>query len=887
MTRKVTPSLALSHAGNCIYWLFKVYLICYKDVDVVARNTTALGECCSAPESKYSEYKVQSGESGDITSEVLTFVDNSVGDEEKVQYVPNPIASADATSNTDLARFLSRPTLIDARGWTTASSIGYLGAGIEPWYLYLNNSVIKQKLTNYAYLRAKLCLKFVVNATPFHFGCLRVAYEPNTNVANTGSRSTVIRTNPTTDTYLLTPLSQLPGVWLHPSDNSGGHLELPFFKATNWLSLQTAAEAKTMGVLKYYIAAILGAASASASTAITIDTFAWLEDVELNAATAELTLQGKDEYDGPVSSVASAVASVSKRLETAPIIGKFARATTIGAGAIADIASMFGFTNVPVIDDYKPMMNMAAPPLASGEIGAPIVKLTLDPKQELSVDPSLHGIGGDDEMAISTIAQKSSVLTVVGWSTADTVGYVMFTSRVSPMLMNRQDIFDAGLVARSTRVYHTPMSYVGMMFQHWRGDIIYDFEVICTKFHKGRIKISWDPVGTDGGTALPENVVYTTILDIGETNKVSLRVPFHSAYAFCRMRGIAADNWNPGNPLPSDPKYDNGVLNVAVLTPLISPVSPQNLNIIVTVRAAPNLEFANLRSSLAEDGYPPPSFFAVQAKDDIDIETKEETFGDTGSQHPHRYALNFGECVSSLRSVAHRMSLYDVSAPGPNTASRFLLARKSYSRLPPMYGYDPNGRSTATKVLAGVGTAPFNFTPTHPMTYIAMMYGAFRGSTNYTASPATDLYPYIGDVRVQRHTLGTYNTARRSHWVTTLNSGFGASVGAEWMNNCLALTGGGTMTNTQSGGPISWNAPHMGPTNFNFCDPTYLNVGNPTDQTDLECTTLEILMHQATANTVSDQLTITTYAGSGVDWHCVWLLACPTLDYYVTRPAGV
>lgn len=854
---------------------------------MVARNTTALGECHSAPESKCSEYEVQSGESGDITSEVLTFVDNSVGDEEKVQYVPNPIASADATSNTDLARFLSRPTLIDARGWTTASSIGYLGAGIEPWYLYLNNSVIKQKLTNYAYLRAKLCLKFVVNATPFHFGCLRVAYEPNTNVANTGSRSSVIRTNPTSDTYLLTPLSQLPGVWLHPADNSGGHLELPFFKATNWLPLQTAAEAKTMGALKYYIAAVLGAASASASTAITIDTFAWLEDVELSAATAELTLQGKDEYDGPVSSVASAVASVSKRLETAPVIGKFARATTIGAGAIADIASMFGFTNVPVIDSYKPMMNMAAPPLATGEIGAPIVKLTLDPKQELSVDPSLHGIGSDDEMAISTIAQKSSVLTVIGWSTGDTVGYVMFTSRVSPMLMGRQDILDAGLVARSTRVYHTPMSYVGMLFQHWRGDIIYDFEVICTKFHKGRIKISWDPVGTAGGTALPENVVYTTILDIGETNKVSLRVPFHSAYAFCRMRGIAADNWNPGNNLPSSPQYDNGVLNVAVLTPLISPVSPQNLNIIVTVRAAPNLEFANLRSGLAEDGYPPPSFFAVQAKDDVDIEAKEETFGDTGSQHPHRYALNFGECVSSLRSVAHRMSLYDVSAPGPNAATRLLLARKSYSRLPPMYGYDPNGRSTASKVLAGIGTAPFNFTPTHPMTYIAMMYGAFRGSTNYTASPATDLYPYIGDVRVQRHTFGTYNTARRSQWLTTLNTGLAASVGAEWLNNCLALTGGGTMTNTQAGGPISWNAPHMGPTNFNFCDPTYLNVGNPTDQTDLECTTLEILIHQATASTVSDQLTITTYAGSGVDWHCVWWLACPTLDYYVTRPAGV
>lgn len=853
---------------------------------MVARNTTAQGECFSAPKSKYSEFEVQSEETGDVTSEVLTFVDNSAGDEEKVQYVPNPIASADATANTDLARFLSRPTLIDARAWTTATSVGYLGAGIEPWYLYLNNSVIKQKLTNYAYLRAKLCLKFVVNATPFHFGLLRTAYEPNTNVANTGSRSTVIRTNPSSDTPLLIPLSQLPGVWIHPSDNSGGHLELPFFKATNWLSLQTAAEAKTMGTLKYFVAAILGAATATASTSITLDTFAWLEDVELSAATAELTLQAKDEYDGPVSSVASAVASVSKRLETAPVIGKFARATTIGAGAIADIASMFGFTNVPVIKDYAPVVNMAGPPLASGEIGVPVHKLTLDPKQELSVDPTLHGIGSEDEMALSTVLQKKSVLTPIGWSTADTVGTCIFTARVSPMLFGRQDIFDAGLVARSTRVYHTPMSYVGMMFQHWRGDVIFDFEVVCTKFHKGRLKISWDPVGTGGATSLPENVVYTTILDIGENNKASLRVPFHSAYAFLRARGIAADNWNPGAALPANPAYDNGLIIVSVLTPLISPVSPQNLGIIVSVHGAQNLELANLRSNLAEEGYPPPSFFAVQAKDEVEIEAQEETFGDTGSQHPHRYALNFGECVSSLRSVAHRMSLYDISASGPNAATRFVLTQKSYSRLPPMYGYDPNGRSTASKVLAGVGTAAFNFTPTHPMTYIAMLYGAFRGSTNYCANPGMDLYPYIGDMRVQRVTTGTLNLSRRMRVLTTLNTGVAASVAAEWLNNCNPLIAGGALTNSQAGGPITWNAPHMGPTNFNFCDPTYLNVGNPTDQTDLECTTLEILVHQATANTTTEQLTLTSFAGSGVDWHCVWLLACPTLDYYVTRPAG-
>jgi len=141
-----------------------------KDVDALATNSAAHGGCQSAPKSKYSDYVVQSEDVGDsLTSEVLSFVDSSVGDEQNIQYVANPIASADSTSNTDLARFLSRPTLIDARSWSTATATGYLGADIEPWYLYLNNSVIKQKLTNYAYLRAKLCVNFCLITLLFRY----------------------------------------------------------------------------------------------------------------------------------------------------------------------------------------------------------------------------------------------------------------------------------------------------------------------------------------------------------------------------------------------------------------------------------------------------------------------------------------------------------------------------------------------------------------------------------------------------------------------------------------------------------------------------------------------------------------------------------------------
>lgn len=877
------------------------------------------------------------------TSETVTFVDNSSGIVNEIEAGSNPIASQGATANTSLAKFLSRPTLIDTRTWSTSDLVGYTGSTIEPWFLFLNNAVIKQKLTNYAFLRARLCVKVVINATPFHFGLMRVAYQPNVNAADNGDRKNMIRTNPTSSLPYMVPLSQLPGIWVHPSDNSAGEMVLPFFNQRNWLRLTSAGTVKTMGALYYYVTAPLGVASATGSTSVTVDTFAWLEDVELSGTTAELTLQSRDsidsdddehdhvilrawhwvrdslgcrrnevapswlspvsrspggsfhvqardEYDGPVSRVASAVAHVGRNLSDVPVVGKFARATSIGASAIADVASMFGFTNTPVTTDIPARMPVPGPPIASSEIGAQIQKLTLDPKQELSIDPTLHGIGDADEMSIKSIITRPSVLTTTGWSTTDGIGAVIFNANVSPMLFARVPIVDGGATVRAHRVYHTPMSYVGNMFTHWRGDIVFDIEVLCTKFHKGRLKISWDPLGTGGASALPENSVYTTILDVGENNKASLRVPYHQAYAWSRMRGVVRDNWTPGNSLPVNGDYDNGLFLVSVLTPLMSPVTPQNITVLITTRGADNLEYANPRTSLNESASNgiSPSFFAVQARDEIDIVTSEETLGDAGGQHPHRFALNFGESIVSLRNVLHRMSLYDCSTPFASSATRFAWFGKSYSRLPPMFGYDPNGQSTASKILAGSGSAPFTFAPTHPLTYVAMMYGAFRGGVNYSANVSADLYPYVGDVRVQRITDSTNNLERLGRTTSSQNAGVAASATTRFINLSYgAGQGGAAFTNTQTNGALSWNQPQLSGVNFNFTDPTYSMNGNPADQTNLECSLLEILFKQSTASTVTDVATITSYAGSGVDYTCLWWLMCPTLDYYTSLPAGV
>jgi hypothetical protein len=247
-----------------------------------------------------------------------------------------------------------------------------------------------------------------------------------------------------------------------------------------------------------------------------------------------------------------------------------------------------------------------------------------------------------------------------GWSTTDAVGTVIFNARVSPMLFNTVAVVDGGAVTRANRVYHTPLSYLGSAFTHWRGDIIFEVEGICTKFHKGRLKIAWDPLGSGGAAALSENTVYTTILDIGENGKARFRVPFHQAYEFQRLRGPDTVNWTVGNTNSVNTSYDNGLFIISVLTPLMSPVSPQNIGVLISVVGAENLEFANPKASLGTGGVP-PSMFAVQAKDEVDMVAEEVVMGDSGSRHDHRYDLNFGERIASLRALLHRYSLYDVS----------------------------------------------------------------------------------------------------------------------------------------------------------------------------------------------------------------------------------
>lgn len=650
-----------------------------------------------------------------------------------------------------------------------------------------------------------------------------------------------------------------------------------------------ANDVRDLGCSHIYVFSPLGIASPSASDTLQISTYGWFEDVVLCGSTAQVALQG-DEYVGLISRPASIISSATAMLSQIPYIGPFARATSIASNAVAGVAAIFGYTNIPNCKDVDAVVPMSGPHLATGQISVPYQKLTLDPKQELSIDSRLNSLAGQDEMALSSLITRTSYLCSFAWADTDATGDVIGNMRINPALMRSTAVDNTAQPAVQVgyTVDHTPMSYFAQLFTHWRGSVEVDVEVVCTKFHKGRVRFSWDPLGGNDQTVPAENTVYTTILDIGVSNFITLKIPYHQAMPFQRTRGITNENHSAGGVMAPHLDYDNGILSVSVLTPLTSPDAPVSLELLISVRAGSDMEFANPSSILADDNtISSPSIFELQGKDEVCIMPAPVVFGDETSHDDERYGLNFGERIVSLRQLLHRMSVYDIMPFNHKSFTKYGSFKKSFTRIPPMHGWDPSAKLTGKSVAQTVVDPTvghrenYHFPRTHPITYVAECFGGYRGGVNFICNISCDLYPSIGHIQVSRMTndneadfkLGDFNA-------TVLNTGTNGNTVLRYLNTSLSAgRSGAAFTNTMTNGSIMWNFPDMNGAIMCYPDSRHTLTGNANDLTVYQGCMLEMLVKQQTSTTVTDIGTITTYCGTGPDFNLLWFICCPTLYY--------
>jgi hypothetical protein len=655
---------------------------------------------------------------------------------------------------------------------------------------------------------------------------------------------------------------------------------LPYFNFRNWLRVQVRSDFQNFGSLNFVNYTSLDSANALGLGGAAVTVYAWAENVKISGNTLGLALQSKDEYgQGVVSKPASAIAYVASCLENVPLIGKFATATKIGASAISSIASMFGFTNVPVIADTMPFRSVPFPQMSTSEIGYPVEKLTLDPKNELCVDPSVVGLPATDELAISNIIQKESYLTTASWSTSGAVDRILFTSVISPLM------YDIS-TGSNPLLYMTPLCWTALLFKGWRGDVIFRFKFIASKYHRGRVRISYDPAGTAAQnlTADPisSSVVFTKIVDLAEDTDVEIRIPYQQAISWLIARDVP-DNINTANipwSLSTSPAYifdparDNGTIQMRILNTLTAPIASSTVKILVFVRAADNFELANPVNPITT-----ASAFTVQSSD-VYGAPMTSVIGATKSNFKDKYLVNYGETVLSLRSILRRTVLSTVwCEPMSMSDDKYTIIRQRFTRWPIYYGYDPSGIHSAKGLVATSTNFNFNFAHNTFYNWIAPAFVGQRGSMIWTFNVDSD--KPINSIKVVKTPLTPGNAINVA---PTFVGGTRSADANFFRNNTDPSCSGCSLTTQLTQGGISVLCPHMGQYRFETTDPK--NATDPIGTEGSFDDNLILEISPTTGNSPVDTqiLKIWKHVGIGTDFNLHFFLNVPVFNLFGGSP---
>jgi len=454
------------------------------------------------PSSLFSESEdvIATAEKGEIDTNAVKIMGNVTdagGDESKEDWIGKPTKTNVLSDSTlSMSDFLSRPIVFNINLPTNTDLMNYYSV----WSLFTSDPTVRAKLRNYGFLRGNLCARVNVSGTPFHYGKILLAYVPYSWTINDVVQ--VYAANPALNPLLLKWLVQTPGsVVLDVRDNQPVDMFFPYvspqaagrlFNNSNVAlpALTPFDDFKDMGTLLVYSLNRVGSV-APTPTNVNIQILVWMEDVELGVATGTVstitTEAGDERKTGPIEAIASNALKLSVVAEKIPIIGPYAKASSIVLVGIQKLAALFGWSyptmnTAPNRMKNEPFQNAAQ--VIGHDTGQ---RISLDPRQELTIDPRIVGVD-EDELSFSYLASKHSLLDTASWPS----GTAPMTSPIWYAAVHPK----AAVPYQGTtyKTYQpTTLDYIVTPFQYWRGDLIYTFEIVCSNFHRGKIGVYYEP----------------------------------------------------------------------------------------------------------------------------------------------------------------------------------------------------------------------------------------------------------------------------------------------------------------------------------------------------------------------------------------------------------
>lgn len=500
---------------------------------------------------------------------------------------------------------LKRPVKLETVTWNVGSNLVF---SFNPWKAFLENPLVINRLAHYKMIRGKMRVRFLINGNPFYYGRAIASYLPLGFIDQTYDTDQ--------DFAFIVGASQRIHGYINPTTSQGCDLELPFIWPRNFLDI-AKSEWDQMGFVTVTSMNALRHAN-NASDPLSISVFAYMEDFVLTGVTnitpSTLVPQGsvqkknknnkKDEY-GIVSGPAHTVANWSGKLSDVPYIGKYARATQMASEAIGNIASLFGYSKPPDIDICRTIQTTAMPAVAN--ISDTVNLLSMDAKKEITIDPRVTGASSMDEMALVPLAMKESFLTRFPWSPVAQSDDHLFNMRITPLQGSKNSQFNANWVSL------TPSAWVAMPFQYWTGSMQIRIQVVCSAYHRGRLRIAWDPNYFTGSEF---NQAYSQILDISDTTDITFRIGWAQPTNYLETLNTEEpdkyNSWSLGRYTTAYNKTCNGVLEITVLNELTTPQNstlPVDINVFTSMCedfevACPSTTFLSRATQLI-NGLPP------------------------------------------------------------------------------------------------------------------------------------------------------------------------------------------------------------------------------------------------------------------------------------------
>jgi len=611
------------------------------------------------------------------THVTLTDVGGETKDDTYIHQNSNHLLKNDDLGMKD---FLERPVQVAAISLSLDSDIDL---SFNIWNLFLGDPTVRSKLRNYAFLRCNLGVRITLSGTPFHYGRMLVSYQPFPYVNQTLSSF-----GPTYRIQRLNYLSQAPGAkTLDVRENAPFEMVVPYVSPqpvgrlfnNSAVALSDAANFDDFDKLGTLYISTLNQIKAVTTTATNVYLYVYVyaTDVTILGATGSVGVietESDERIKGPVETMSTAMLPVSKAMEHIPVIGRFAKASSTVLGVLSKVSALFGWSYPTVITHPGRVKNE---PFQNGAqtIGMDTGhRITLDPKQELTVDPRIVGVD-DDEMAIAGICQRESLLDQFSWN----VGEVPLTDIIwSAAVTPRANIVDN--LTTKLGCMPTALSFAATPFKYWRGKITYRFEIVASNFHRGKLMFCYEPniVQYSLITAnLNTNKQYVKVIDIQETQSVEFTIDWNFPKPWCKnIDDASMDNTVGVQFVPGSSLFEtcNGVIFVTPFTEIQSPDgSAVEINVFVH---APQMVFNRFSEELLPLTTLPYSGTIVLESDERDFNRGVSNMEMNKSIHDHTMLSEefFGELPVSFRSLLKRfMQSYERSTGATSGVASFIF----------------------------------------------------------------------------------------------------------------------------------------------------------------------------------------------------------------------